>query len=139
MLEIVVRGISGNFLQISQDKLGVLESKVPEKAAAVFPQFEVSCLDQILYQRCGRLAPEGRCAHDGKSDWPSDPENNLSHAASSQGPAHRHTTSFRDKDEYRVDMGLVDILRCSEQTPTLSSSSTPDLDSQDGCGGGAKG
>jgi hypothetical protein len=37
-------------------------------------------------------------------------ETNSSHAASSQGPAQRQTTSLRDRDEYRVGLGVVDIL-----------------------------
>src|SRR5260221_5575774 len=36
-------------------------------------------------------------------------ETNSSHAASSQGPAQRQTTSFRDKDEYRVVLGVLGI------------------------------
>src|SRR6266567_5476701 len=35
---------------------------------------------------------------------------NSSHASSSQGPAQRQTTSFRDKDEYRAVLGVFDIL-----------------------------
>ncbi len=37
-------------------------------------------------------------------------ETNSSQASSSQGPAQRQTTSFRDKDEYRVGLDLFDIL-----------------------------
>ena len=37
-------------------------------------------------------------------------ETNSSHASSSQGPAQRQTTSFRDKAEYRVDLVVLDIL-----------------------------
>ncbi len=37
-------------------------------------------------------------------------ETNSSHASSSQGPAQRQTTSFRDKDEYRFGLGVFDIL-----------------------------
>jgi len=37
---------------------------------------------------------------------------NSSHAASSQGPAQRQTTSFRDRDEYRLGLGALDILLC---------------------------
>jgi hypothetical protein len=37
-------------------------------------------------------------------------ETNSPHASSSRGPAQRQTTSFRDKDEYRVGLGLFDIL-----------------------------
>jgi hypothetical protein len=37
-------------------------------------------------------------------------ETNSSHAASSQGPAQRQTTSLRDRDEYRVGPGMLDIL-----------------------------
>ena len=37
-------------------------------------------------------------------------ETNSSHASSSQGPAQRQTTSFRDKDEYRAVLGVFDIL-----------------------------
>ncbi len=36
-------------------------------------------------------------------------ETNSSHASSSRGPAQRQTTSFRDKDEYRVGLGVLDI------------------------------
>src|SRR5580698_6658711 len=36
-------------------------------------------------------------------------ERNSSHASSSSGPAHRQTTSFRDKDEYRVVRWVFDI------------------------------
>jgi hypothetical protein len=35
---------------------------------------------------------------------------NSSHASSSEGPAQRQTTSFSDKDEYRVGAGGFDIL-----------------------------
>jgi hypothetical protein len=37
-------------------------------------------------------------------------ETNSSHASSSPAPAQRQTTSFRDKDEYRVGLGMLDIL-----------------------------
>ncbi len=37
-------------------------------------------------------------------------ETNSSHASSSQGPAQRQTTSFRDKDEYCAVLGVLDIL-----------------------------
>jgi hypothetical protein len=36
-------------------------------------------------------------------------ETNSSQASSSDGPAQRHTTSFKDKDEYRVGLGGLDI------------------------------
>ena len=39
-------------------------------------------------------------------------ETNSSHASSSQGPAQRQTMSFRDKDEYRVGLGVFDIVLC---------------------------
>jgi hypothetical protein len=37
-------------------------------------------------------------------------ETNSSHASSSEDPAQRQTTSFRDRDEYRVGLGVFDIL-----------------------------
>ena len=37
-------------------------------------------------------------------------ETNSSHASSSLGPAQRKTMSFRDKDEYRVGLGVFDIV-----------------------------
>jgi hypothetical protein len=36
-------------------------------------------------------------------------ERNSSHASLSQGPAQRQTRSFKDKDEYRVSTGALDI------------------------------
>jgi len=36
-------------------------------------------------------------------------ETNSSQASLSEGPAQRHTTSFSDKDEYRVGLGGLDI------------------------------
>jgi hypothetical protein len=39
-------------------------------------------------------------------------ETNSSQAASSRGPAQRQTTSVRDRDEYRVGLGLFDIMLC---------------------------
>ena len=35
---------------------------------------------------------------------------NSSQASSSDGPAQRQTTSFKDREEYRVGAGLEDIL-----------------------------
>jgi hypothetical protein len=37
-------------------------------------------------------------------------ETNSSHASSSPDPAQRQTTSFSDKDEYRVVLGAFDIV-----------------------------
>jgi hypothetical protein len=37
-------------------------------------------------------------------------ETNSSHASSSLGPAQRKTRSLRDKDEYRVGLGVFDIV-----------------------------
>jgi hypothetical protein len=45
-------------------------------------------------------------------------ETNSSHASSSDGPAQRRTTSFRDKDEYRVG-GVFDIMLLLVSTPAL--------------------
>src|SRR5713101_9017779 len=38
-------------------------------------------------------------------------ETNSSHASSSRGPAQRQTTSFSDKDEYRLGLGLPRVRR----------------------------
>src|SRR6266436_2054302 len=51
----------------------MLESKVPQEAAVVFPEFQVGYLDQVLHQGPRRLAPQGGRAHDGETDGPSDP------------------------------------------------------------------
>jgi ABC-type tungstate transport system substrate-binding protein len=37
-------------------------------------------------------------------------ETNSSHASSSRGPAQKQMTSFKDRDEYRVGLGVFDIL-----------------------------
>jgi len=37
-------------------------------------------------------------------------ETNSSHTSSSEWLAHKQTTSFRDKDEYRVGLGMLNIL-----------------------------
>jgi hypothetical protein len=37
-------------------------------------------------------------------------ETNSSHASLSPDPAHRQTTSFSDKDEYRVVLDVLDIV-----------------------------
>jgi hypothetical protein len=50
MPEIVVRGVSGDFFQISQDAIGVLNREIPEKAAIVFPKLEVGHLGQVFHQ-----------------------------------------------------------------------------------------
>jgi len=38
-------------------------------------------------------------------------DTNSSHAASSQGPAQRHTKSLRDRDEYRVGLEVCAIVK----------------------------
>jgi len=55
----------------------MLDRKVPQEAAAIFPEFEVGYLDQVLHQGSRRLAPQGGRAHDGETDGPSDPGNEL--------------------------------------------------------------
>src|SRR5205809_6182731 len=77
MLEIVVSGISGGLLQISQNSFGPLDGKVSQQAAAALPKFEIGGLDQVLHQRARRLAPPRGRAHNGEADWPSDPRNKL--------------------------------------------------------------
>src|SRR5437667_8908923 len=77
MLEIVVSGIGSSLLQISQNSFGALDSKIPQEAAAAFPEFEVGYLDQVLHQGPRRLAPQGGGAQNGEADGPSDPGNEL--------------------------------------------------------------
>src|SRR6266700_258691 len=72
MLEIVVSGIGGSLLQISQNSFGALDSKIPQEAAAAFPEFEVGYLDQVLHHGPRRLAPQGGGAQNGEADGPSD-------------------------------------------------------------------
>ena len=77
MPKIVVRGVGGDFLQISEDTVGVLDREIPEVSAIVFPEFQVSNLDQVLYKRGGRLAPKERGAQDRETDCLSDPHDEL--------------------------------------------------------------
>src|SRR6266704_679029 len=77
MLEIVVSGVGGGLLQISQNRFGTLDSKVPQEAAATFPEFEVGYLNQVLHQGARRLAPQGGGAQNGEADGPSHPGNEL--------------------------------------------------------------
>ena len=75
MLEIVVSGIGGGFLQIPQNGFGTLDSEVSQEPTAALPEFEVGDLDQVLHKRPRRLAPQGRRAHYGEADGLSDPGN----------------------------------------------------------------
>jgi hypothetical protein len=50
MFEMVVRGIGSRLLYVSHNSFRMLDSEVPQKAAAIFPEFEVSYLGQILHQ-----------------------------------------------------------------------------------------
>src|SRR6266699_2091865 len=77
MLEIVVSGVGGSLLQISQNSFGTLDSKVPQQAAAACPEFDVGYLDQILHQSPRRLPPPGGRAQNGKADGPSHPGDEL--------------------------------------------------------------
>src|SRR6266404_9286501 len=77
MLEIVVSGIRCGLLQISQNRFGTLDSKVSQEAAATFPKFEISYLDQILEQDPRRLPPERGRAHNSEADRLSDTGNEL--------------------------------------------------------------
>lgn len=56
--EIIVCGVRSDFLQICQNTVGILHREIPQQAAVVFPKFEVGNLDQVFYQRAGRLAPK---------------------------------------------------------------------------------
>jgi len=48
VLELVVGHICGDFLQIPENRLGILDGKVSQKPAAIFPEFDIGGLDQIL-------------------------------------------------------------------------------------------
>src|SRR5260370_5165711 len=75
MLEIVKGSIGGSYLYISQNCVRMLDSEVAQEAAAVFPEFEVSYLDQVIHHRPRTLAtPAGR-AHNGEADGLSHPGN----------------------------------------------------------------
>ena len=51
----------------------MLDSEVAQKAAAVFPEFEVGYLDQVFHQGSRKLAPQAGRAHNGEADGPSHP------------------------------------------------------------------
>ena len=70
MLEIIMGRIGSRFFQISQNRVGTLYRKVPQKAATTFPQFQVGHLQKILDQGPGWLAPPGCSAHYCEADRP---------------------------------------------------------------------
>src|SRR5258708_35370492 len=75
MFEIVVSGIGSSFLYVSQNSFRMLDSKVQQEAAAVFPEFEVGYFDQVFHQRSRKLVPQAGRAHNGEADGPSHPGN----------------------------------------------------------------
>ena len=77
MPKIIMSGIGGSFLYISPNSFGMLHSKVAQEAAAVFPEFDVGDLDEILHHGARRLAPQRRRPHYGQADGLSDPGNEL--------------------------------------------------------------
>src|SRR5260370_4852265 len=75
MLEIVKGSIGGSYLYISQNCVRMLDSEVAQEAAAVFPEFGVRYLVQVIHDRPSTLAtPAGR-AHNGEADGLSSPGN----------------------------------------------------------------
>jgi hypothetical protein len=50
VLEIVVGGVGGGFLQVSQDRFGTPDGEVAQEAGSAFPEFEVGDLDEVLDQ-----------------------------------------------------------------------------------------
>src|SRR6185437_3770751 len=55
----------------------MLDGKVPQETAAVFPEFDVGYLDQILHHRLESLAPEMGRAHNREADRLSNTRNKL--------------------------------------------------------------
>src|SRR3954447_7591851 len=55
----------------------MLNGKIPQETAAVFPEFDVGYLDQILHYRLESLAPETGRAHNREADGLSDTQNKL--------------------------------------------------------------
>src|SRR5713226_6267993 len=77
MLEIVTGSIGGSFLYVSQNCVRMLDSEGAQEAAAVFPEFDVRYLDEILHHGTRRLAPQRGRPHNGQADGLSDPGNEL--------------------------------------------------------------
>src|SRR6266851_9240621 len=75
MLEIVTGSIGGSYLYVSQNCVRMLDSEVAQEAAAIFPKFEVTYLDQVIHQRPRSLAPQAGRAHNGQADGLSHPGN----------------------------------------------------------------
>src|SRR5467141_2004735 len=75
MLEIITGSTGGSYLYISQNCVRILDSEVAQEAAAVFPEFEVGYLDQVLHQGSRKLAPQTGRVHNGEADGLSHPGN----------------------------------------------------------------
>ena len=77
MLKIIMSGIGSSSFYISQNGFRMLDSKVTQVAAAVFAEFEVGDLDEILQQGTRMLAPLRGRPYNGQADGLSDPGNEL--------------------------------------------------------------
>jgi len=77
MLKIIMSGIGGSCFYISQNSFRVLDSKVTQVAAAVFAEFKVRDLDEILQQGTRMLAPQRGRPYNGQADGFSHPGNEL--------------------------------------------------------------
>src|SRR5713101_67112 len=75
MFKIVVSNIGGHYLYVSQNSFRMLDSKGAQEAAAIFPEFEVRYLDEILHHGTRRLFPPRGHPHNGEADGPSHPGN----------------------------------------------------------------
>src|SRR6266852_2184537 len=87
MLEIVTGSIGGSFLYVSQSLKQVSWTRSSTSDREGSPHRHAV---RIMVRLMG---------------FPTR-ETNSSHASSSRGPAQRQTTSFSDKDEYRIGLGL---------------------------------
>src|SRR6185369_9528858 len=77
VLEVVMRGIGGGSLEISQNSFRALDGKVAQKASASFPEFYVGYLYQVLHQGSRRLSPHGSRTHNYEAEGPSNSGNKL--------------------------------------------------------------
>ena len=73
--KIIMSYVDGSFYYISRNNsvVTMLDSKVAQMAAAVFQEFGVRFLDEILHQGTRTLVPQRGRPHNGQADGPSDP------------------------------------------------------------------